>query len=60
MDTWLPNGHFSSPTLHFTFLATIHGSTLDGNEGDSAEHNFSKVYGSRLGWSSGELAVGKL
>jgi hypothetical protein len=60
IDTWLPNGNFSSLTLPFTFLATMHGFTLDGNEDDSAERKFSKVYGSLLGWSSGELAVGGL
>jgi hypothetical protein len=29
--------------------------TLDGNEGDGGGKNFSKVHGSRLGWSSGDV-----
>jgi hypothetical protein len=31
--------------------------TLDGKQGDGAEQKFSKVHGSRLGWSSGHVLI---
>jgi hypothetical protein len=60
-DSWLPTGHhavlapgdrYANSALHF--LVSL---LLDGTEGGGAEQKFSKVHGSRLGWSSGSLPV---